>query len=280
LQIPEGNLRPKNFRERRLQADEKYDELYAMFRTHNFLDWGTLTEVQAKGYLKAVPPYSWRFDEFLAYWMSGGEPAGVPALMEEFFPDPDEIECDYIQNLVDELERIGTFGRQVYMTSKGSKLGVGPAVCWCYNDNVARAKLWLQRVVARLTPAPSYTPAPVPAKVKASLPAKSSPSWEGLCSNGFSVEQLTKLLIGLGILFSKTEPTIDSKPRNWLAVIEALQKNKYLARAEGTVLHNSLVSEYGHLQGLPSLRAIQLGFVSKNAEAASYYQRALAFSIT
>jgi hypothetical protein len=96
--------------------------------------------------------------------------------------------------------------------------------------------------------------------------------------NGFSAARLTQLLVDLGILSSQNRPTIDSKARNWMAVIEALQKNKYLVYGESTSLRNSLVIEYGDIEGLPRLRTIQLGFTSKSAEAVSYYERALALS--
>ena len=265
--------RPKTYRGRRELAEEQYQKLYAKFRTHKFIDWGILTDVEEEGQLMAVPPYCYRFDEFLAYWLSGCEPIDVPALMERFFPDPDELDCLYVDDLVAELERIATWGKQVYMTSKGSRLGVGSGVCWCYAENVARAKKWVadvRKAVAKKETGLKQTTA----RVKSAYSTKSEASLGSFLRNGFDVDALNRLLIQLGILQNSLAGTEDAKPRAWVSVIQALLDLKLLESSSKPALLKALLHEYGKDKGLPELRTIQIGYNSSNAQSREFYSRA------
>ena len=267
--------RPTTYLGRRELAEEQYQKLYAKFRTHKFIDWGILAAVEEEGQLVAVPPYCYRFDESLAYWLSGCEPIDVPALMERFFPDPDELDCMYVDDLVAELERIATWGKQVYMTSKGSKLGVGSGVCWCYAENVARVKKWVDDVRNALAKKELHFKQATP-RAKSAYSTKSEASLGSFLQNGFSVVSLNQLLIKLGILHTSLERTEDSKPRAWVSVIQALLDAKLLVSDSKPALLKALVQEYGENKGLPELRTIQLGYNPNNAQARGFYSRAMA----
>ena len=83
----EDGERPDSYNERRILAEKKYDKRYTKFKTHNFLNWGILTGVREKNKRKlVVPPYCWRFDEYLGYWLGSGSPTDAPGVLERYFP--------------------------------------------------------------------------------------------------------------------------------------------------------------------------------------------------
>jgi hypothetical protein len=268
--------RLKTFRERCIQANEKYSKLFAKFRTHNFLDWGVLTQVQEEGYLKAVPPYCERFDEFLGYWLSGGTPINVSATLEEFFPEPDEVDCSYLEDVLIELAQVWGGPREVYITHKGSQLGIGPGVCWCYADNIARAQQWVQDVKERLLMEKALHLSQSKPQAQAAYSAKSSASLSSFFHGGFTVKNFDQLLITLGILGESRNMTEDSKPRTWVSVLQALLDAKVLIHSSHIALHEALVQEYGNQDSLPKPRTLQKGYNSDNAQARDFYARAIA----
>lgn len=268
--------RPKTFRERCIQANEKYSELFAKFRTHNFLDWGILTQVQEEDCLKTVPPYCERFDEFLGYCLSGGTPINVPATLEEFFPEPDEIDCSYLGDVLIELAQVWGSPREVYITHKGSQLGIGPGVCWCYADNIARAQQWVQAMKERLLMEKAIHLSQSKPQAQATYSAKSSASLSSFFQGGFTVENFDQLLTTLGILKESRLLTEDSKPRTWVSVLQALLDAKILIPSSYISLHEALIHEYGNQDGLPKPRTLQKGYNSENPQARDFYTRAIA----
>ena len=268
--------RPKTFRERCIRANEEYNKLFAKFRTHNFLDWGVLTQVQEEDCLKAVPPYCERFDEFLGYWLSGGTPINVPATLEEFFPAADEIDCSYLEDVLAELAQIWGGPREVYITYKGSKLGIGPGVCWCYADNIARAQKWVQDVKEHLAMEKALQFEQPKPRSRTSYSAKSAASLSAFFQGGFTIKDFDQLLITLGMMEAPRLLTEDSKPRTWVSVLRALLDTKLLIPSSNILLHESLVKEYDNQDSLPKLRTLQSGYNADNAQARDFYDRAMA----
>lgn len=268
--------RPKSFRERQTQAEEAYQGLFAMFKTHRFIDWGILTQVQEDGYTTAVPPYCFRFDEFLGYWLSGCEPQGVPAIMEKYFPEPDEMDCSYLEDVLAGLEKVSGGPRDVYMTSKGSNLGIGPGVCWCYADNVTRAQKWVRDAKENLLVEKMLLLGPPASRLRVASTPKSVASLLSFFQNGFTVEEFDRLLIKLGMMNESRKLTEDSKPRTWVSVIQALRDEKLLLPPSNPALHDTLIQEYKNQDGLPKLRTLQEGYNPDNTQARDFYIRAKA----
>jgi hypothetical protein len=182
--------RPETFRERNAQAEEIYQKLFAKFKTHKFIDWAISTQFQEEDYTTSVPPYCFRFDEFLGFWLSGGLPQEVPATMEKYFPEPDEMDCSYLEDVLAELEKVGGGPRDVYTTWKGSKVGIGPGVCWCYAENVVRAQKWVREVKEKLSTEKALRFTPAASRVGIAYSSKTTPSLASFFQNGFTVEEL------------------------------------------------------------------------------------------
>lgn len=268
--------RPKSFAERSEQAETLYNELTAKFRTHKFIDWGVLTEWQEEdedgervSFLHAVPAYSWRFDEYLAYFVSGYTPVNIPRLLEMHFSEPDKMDLEYLEDILTELEKISAWKHEPYRCYKGSNLDVGPFLNRDYDANLVRARKWIESCRAELVSQPMVKP------VNPSLSKQGR--WEGLFLRGFNVSQLDKLLISLGILTEDFRHTEESRPRVWRAVVEALRVKKLLSPSNSAALHRTLMNKYnsGQQRQLPSLRAVQEQFNADNPDAQDVYQRAL-----
>ncbi|WP_303310202.1 hypothetical protein [Hymenobacter sp. BT730] len=271
-----NSKRPQSYNERRAQAEEIYRKLFAKFRTHKFIDWGILTAVQEEDCLRAVPPYSERFDEFLGFWLGGTDPINVPGVLEYHFPEPDEMDLEYLEDVLDELDKISDWVDQPYRTFKGSNLDIGPFVSRYYSENIARARKWVRTKRAKLE-ADEHKHKKIPSV----SPAKGRIPWTGLFPNGFKETDLDQLLIKLGILDGSLHHTEDSKPRIWRAVIEALRDGKRLILSDNVALHQALLNRYGETSGqLPSLRSLQGDFNAGNPISQDVYQRAKALLTT
>jgi hypothetical protein len=284
--------RPKTFRKRCVNANVTYSYLFDRFQTHNFLDWHykyQLYDIATWDYekhpvnvkeevnlIKAVPPYCERFDEFLGYWLSCGTPINVPFTLEGFFPNPDEIDCSYLEDVLDELERIGGNPNDVYITVKGSSIGIGPGICECYARNIARAQRWVSEVKVRLQKHIDTPTAKPKALIQQISTIPNTVPLASLLKNGFSISELNQLLSKLGMV-KDARHCIDSKAGIWVAVIEALRVKKLLDTSNSKSLHAALVKEYGegNNKNLPSLRTIQRGFNNANTTYKHFYNHTL-----
>jgi hypothetical protein len=262
--------------ERRAQAEEEYNQLYKKYRTHNFLDWGTLTQVHEEDANRKVPPYCYRFDEFLAFWLGGEHTYEVPQIMNEFFPEPDSIDCDYLEEILATLANIWGGPRDIYIAHKGSKLGIGPGVGHNYANNVARAQRWLQEVKEELAMKKIHQFSPLSTQTRAPYSPKSAASLASFFQKGFTVEKLDRLLIKLGMMDDSRKLTDDSKPRTWVSIIQALSDEKILIPASYPALLDALMQEYNNQDSLPKLRTLQKGYTATNAQARDFYDRAMA----
>jgi len=280
--------RPQTFLKRRVEANVRYSYLFERFQTHNFLDWHYKSQLhdlatwdfekhpynvkEEVNLIKAVPPYCERFDEFLGYWLSHSTPINTPALLESYFPQVDEIDSIYLEDLLDELALIGGTPDAVYVTIKGSNLGIGPGVCTCYARNIARAQKWLTNAKAHLQQQADSLIAKPEAQRQSSVGTHDVVPLASLLKNGFSVEDLNQLLYKAGII-EPGKHSVDSKAGVWTAVIEALREKNLLDTSNSKVLHNALVQQYGqgNDKNLPSLRTIQRKYNPQNALAKHSY---------
>lgn len=285
--------RPDTFRKRCVKANVQYSYLFDRFQTHNFLDWHYKSQLpdlsnwdfekhpynvrEEVNLIKAVPPYCDRFDEFLGYWLSRGTSINAPATLEEFFPNPDEIDCSYLEDVLNELERIGGGPDKIHITVKGSNIGIGPGICECYARNITRAQNWVMEAKARLKGQIDTLTDKAKVRLNPTSTTHNIVPLTSLLKNGFSVDELNQLLSKLGVVKDASH-SIDSKAGIWVAVIEALRTNNLLDRANNKSLHAALVQEYGkgNDKNLPSLRSIQRGLTSQNPTYKHFYNNALA----
>ena len=100
---------------------------------------------------------------------------------------------------------------------------------------------------------------------------------EGLLA-GYTEQKLTNLLVSIGLLADANTRahTLDSKPRAWRAVVEALRARKYLeAGGDAVALWKALNKAYGPANGqLPSKRNLQDPMLENNADAKLAFTRA------
>jgi hypothetical protein len=277
-----GQTRPKTIRERCAQAEGKYQELFTKFLTHNFLDWNSSTSEAESDYSTSVPPYCYWFDEFLGYWLSHCLTEDVPAIMAKYFSEPDEMDCDYLEEVLVELDKVGRASQEPYITWKGSNIYIGPVSSPYYAENIARAQQWVREVKENLAlekmlwSNATLRKSTLFSSAKSPILPKRTVTLASFFQNGFTIEKFDSLLKSLYILNDSREFTIDSKPRIWVSVIKALLDEKLLIHSSMSALHHALNHEYNNQPGLPKVRTMQIGYNADNAQARDCYYQAIA----
>lgn len=262
---------PATLNERRIQGEKVYNFFYNKFKTHFPGDW---SEPDWGGeYMLSFPPYSYRFDEFFGYVLTIG--IGVTNALNIFFPNPDKIDLDYLEDILFTLDQM-VDAETGYACTKGIGVHIGPlgpSSKARYQASLSEVRLWLANSKEELNNKASFQSEPDTEQVTIAQDtnAQNIALANKLFLSGFDADKFAQILIALGILTESRKHTTDSKPRNWRAVIESLRENKRLVYNANTTLFDFITSEFSYPY---KIRAIQGPFNSKNSDTEDIYKKA------
>lgn len=136
-------------------------------------------------------------------------------------------------------------------------------------EGVKRGQYWLERVTAykptvTILSLLAETTAPI---VKANkLASPSADSWAGLLQRGYTVADLDRLLVKVGLLENadNRNTTDEAKPRTWVAIREALVKQEFLIETNKFAVARAFIQRYGKIA---NTRSLQRSYEGGNADA-------------
>ena len=104
-------VKPATILERNKQAEMAYQAIRGQFKTNDYLRWELFEEAPTgeevqRNYDELIPPYSLRYPTMLGFVFSCIEPITVPHVLDAHFSKPDRLDCDYINDVLIEIEKI------------------------------------------------------------------------------------------------------------------------------------------------------------------------------
>jgi len=167
-----------------------------------------------------------------------------PSLFEELTPYQKECLLEFAQQ-----QQEGATRTAIGLLNSHPQYDGYPEGC----EGADRMEYWLLRTTAY---APSQqvlalfdlSPAPTLTSIKKGLKAEKHTTnmWAGLLLNSFTIEELDKLLLYIGMLSDTTSRRItdDAKPRTWVAVREALKDHDVLISDNKSAFASAIISRY------------------------------------
>lgn len=203
-------MRPQSTSGRQKIAERLYQLLIKAFNTHDFTEWvenlyvyvdfntglhnyyDALFEKREitqrtnaalnEDYFDVLPPYSSGFVPYLGYKFCILKPVEVGTLLDTKFPNPDVIDCDYIDDIIAEIQNTVEEGYG-FDPVQPDGLDYEFSVERIFHSNIESGFRWLVRHRTRLSKLPVQSPVehqPEPLTPQVPIPAISIPlQWLG-----------------------------------------------------------------------------------------------------